>query len=100
MLTLLLYERKLIKQRFGTRPILLISSGVMVVSSFLLAFGLNTGSQWASATGMLSFVAFFSFGLGPISWIVLSDVMPPRSTTAGGSIGIGLNWVINFVAVG
>ena len=87
-------------EKSGTRPILLVSSFMMVIWSLLLAYGLNTDSGPISAVAMVSFVAFFSFGLGPVAWVVLSDVMPKEATTAAGAIGIALNWTMNFVMVG
>ncbi len=31
-------------------------------------------------------------------WVVLSEVIPTQARTAGGSIGVCLNWLTNFVA--
>ncbi len=32
-------------------------------------------------------------------WVVLSEVMPPEARTAGGSVGVSVNWLTNFAAV-
>ena len=87
-------------ERTGTRPILLTSALVMIFASLLLAYGLNTDSGPISAVAMISFVSFFSVGLGPVTWVVLSEVMPSQATTAAGALGIALNWTANFVMVG
>ncbi|ORY24486.1 putative vacuolar membrane protein [Naematelia encephala] len=87
----------LLIERVGSRPILLFSATVMSASAFVLAFGLNASSGPACVAAILSFVAAFSIGLGPVTWVVLSEVMPHEATTAAGAIGIGLNWTTNFV---
>lgn len=89
----------LVIEKTGTRPILLFSSFMMIIWSLLLAYGLNTDSGPIAAVGMISFVAFFSFGLGPVAWVVLSEVMPSEATTAAGALGIALNWTVNFIMV-
>jgi hypothetical protein len=86
-------------ERSGTRPILLFSSFAMIIWALFLAYGLNADSGPMAAVGMVSFVAFFSFGLGPVAWVVLSEVMPREATTAAGALGIALNWSMNFVMV-
>lgn len=83
-------------ERVGSKPILLGSSLCMSVSALLLAIGLNTDSQGLSVFAILSFVAAFSVGLGPVTWVVLPEVMPAPAVTAAGSVGLALNWSLNF----
>ncbi|WVR06010.1 hypothetical protein IAU60_003038 [Kwoniella sp. DSM 27419] len=49
-----------------------------------------------SVIAVFSFVIAFSVGLGPVTWVVLPEVMPKRAVTAAGSVGIALNWTANF----
>ena len=69
----------------------------MCISSLVLVYGLNHDSGPASVIGVMSFVASFSVGLGPVVWVVLSEVMPRKATTAAGAVGIALNWSLNFI---
>lgn len=85
--------------RLGPRPILLASAGLMSVAAALLATGINGGSSPLSVAGILGFVVAFSFGLGPVTWVVMSDVMPQEARTSAGALGLGLNWTMNFVMV-
>ena len=68
----------------------------MSISALLLALGLNTDSQPLSVFAILSFVAAFSVGLGPVTWVILPEVMPSHAVTAAGSVGLALNWSLNF----
>ena len=71
----------------------------MAIASLLLAFGINYNISILSIIAIITFVSAFSVGLGPVTWAVLSEVMPPHARTAAGSIGLALNWSMNFVMV-
>lgn len=93
--------------RFGRRPLLLISNMGMIVSLLVLASGLtvidrNPDQQlvWAIAmciTSVLTFVAFFSIGLGPIAWIYSSEIIPLRLRAQGLSLGVAANRLVSGV---
>ncbi|VVA93582.1 unnamed protein product [Arabis nemorensis] len=40
-------------------------------------------------------VAFFSIGLGPITWVYSSEIFPSRLRAQGASIGIAVNRIMN-----
>ena len=65
----------------------------------MLGFGLNAHARAVSATAVFLFVLSFSSGLAPVPWVVLSEVMPPEAQTAGGAVGVSVNWLTNFAAV-
>lgn len=69
----------------------------MSVFALLLAIGLNAPSQTLSVISIFSFVSAFSIGLGPVTWVVLPEVMPKHAVTAAGSLGLALNWSLNFI---
>ncbi|WVQ62040.1 uncharacterized protein L199_000174 [Kwoniella botswanensis] len=83
-------------ERLGTRRLLLIPTLFMSIAAVLLAFGINYDAQALSVIGVFSFVMAFSVGLGPVTWVVLPEVMPEHAVTAAGSIGLALNWTLNF----
>ncbi|WVW82458.1 hypothetical protein I302_104468 [Kwoniella bestiolae CBS 10118] len=83
-------------ERLGTRRLLLIPTIFMSIAAILLAFGINYDAQALSVIGVFSFVIAFSIGLGPVTWVVLPEVMPKHAVTAAGSIGLALNWTLNF----
>lgn len=45
----------------------------------------------------MTFIFFFGLGTGPVTWVVLSEVMPPEARTAATSIGISLSSITSFV---
>ncbi|KAJ6843422.1 putative polyol transporter 1 [Iris pallida] len=93
--------------RVGRRPLLLSSVGGMVASLAGLGFGLTVIDRhpderltWAIAiciASILLYVAFFSIGLGPITWVYTSEIFPLRLRAQGASIGVGVNRVTSGV---
>jgi MFS family permease len=86
--------------RVGRRPLLLSSVGGMIVSLATLATCLTIIDHsekkviWAIAlaiTSVLSFVASFSIGLGPIAWVYSSEIFPLRLRAQGTSMGTAMN---------
>ncbi|KAL6270153.1 hypothetical protein ACE6H2_027064 [Prunus campanulata] len=86
--------------RFGRRRLLLTSVAGMVFSLVCLAVGLTIIDDhrekvpWAIAlciTMVLLNVAFFSIGLGPITWVYSSEIFPLTLRAQGVSMGVAVN---------
>lgn len=87
--------------KFGRRPLLLTSTGGMIFSLLGLGLGLTVIDQhpnvriaWAvglCVASVLFYVAFFSIGQGPITWVYTSEIFPIRLRAQGASIGVALN---------
>lgn len=72
----------------------------MSIAALFLALGINMSIPALSAVAIVAFVMAFSLGLGPVVWIVISDVMPKEAATAAGAVGVGINWAMAFIMVG
>ncbi|XVE93557.1 hypothetical protein REPUB_Repub01dG0205200 [Reevesia pubescens] len=92
--------------RIGRRPLLLSSVGGMVASLATLGFSLTIIDHsdekitWAVGlciTMVLAYVASFSIGMGPITWVYSSEIFPLRLRAQGTSIGVGVNRVTSGV---
>ncbi|GLT98071.1 hypothetical protein SLE2022_155950 [Rubroshorea leprosula] len=92
--------------RVGRRPLLLTSVAGMIISLATLAMGLTVIDHshkklpWAVALCILmvlSYVGFFSIGMGPITWVYTSEIFPLRLRAQGASIGVGVNRVTSGV---
>ena len=92
--------------KIGRRPLLLSSVVGMIFSLAALGMGLmvidhsDTKVIWAIALcicTILSYVAFFSIGMGPITWVYSSEIFPLRLRAQGCSVGVGVNRVTSGV---
>ncbi|XVF01442.1 hypothetical protein REPUB_Repub04eG0089600 [Reevesia pubescens] len=92
--------------RIGRRPLLLSSVGGMVVSLATLGFSLTIIDHsdekltWAIGlciTMVLAYVASFSIGMGPITWVYSSEIFPLRLRAQGTSMGVAANRVTSGV---
>ncbi|KAG6516321.1 polyol transporter 5-like [Zingiber officinale] len=95
--------------RVGRRPLLLGSFAGMIVSLAALGIGLTAVDrhgvgghqlQWAvalSISSTLAYVAFFSIGAGPITWVYSSEIFPLRLRALGAAIGVAVNRVTSGV---
>ncbi|KAI3446082.1 hypothetical protein Pfo_002747 [Paulownia fortunei] len=92
--------------KIGRRPLLLASVAGMILSLVGLGIGLTIVENadhklvWAVAlciSTVLSFVAFFSIGMGPITWVYSSEIFPLKLRAQGCSMGVAVNRVTSGV---
>jgi len=84
--------------RAGRRPLLLAGTAIQTISLFVvgLLFG-RGGPGWLLLAGILSFVAAFAMAMGPVSWIVNSEIFPTKLRGRAMAISIFLLWLACFV---
>ncbi|GFZ52235.1 hypothetical protein JCM24511_10008 [Saitozyma sp. JCM 24511] len=66
-------------KRFGPKNLLAYPTLVMSGAGVCLTAGIVRSSGSVSAVSMAVFIAAFACGLGPITWLVPSEVMPRRA---------------------
>lgn len=98
--TLFILTATFLLDRIGRRPLLLSSVGGMILSLATLGFSLTMIDHstkklpWAvglAITTVLSYVAFFSIGMGPITWVYSSEIFPLKLRAQGTSMGVAVN---------
>ncbi|KAI5453753.1 Bifunctional purine biosynthesis protein PurH [Naganishia albida] len=83
--------------RIGRKPLLLSSLAGMAISAILLATGLDGHHQILSSITIITFVAAFALGLGPIPFLLISELVPPDAVPAVSSLALSCSWISNFV---
>ena len=88
--------------RVGRRPLLLVSLAGMAFSLIVLglAFSLPqlSGSLgWIAVASLMIYVGSFAVGLGPVFWLMLSEIYPLRIRGRAMSVGTVANWSTNFI---
>jgi MFS family permease len=81
----------------GRKVCILTSIAVMGSSSILLAIGIKQGLSALSAISVLAFVAGFGLGLGPVPFILSSELVGPEAVGATQSWALVANWIATFV---
>ncbi|KAK1679236.1 hypothetical protein QYE76_040084 [Lolium multiflorum] len=105
--TLFVLVAMLLLDRVGRRPLLLSSTGGMVVSLIGLATGLaivgknpDAETPWAGilcVVSILAYVSFFSIGLGPVAGVYTTEILPLRVRSLGFSVAVACNRVASGV---
>ncbi|KAK4546828.1 hypothetical protein LTR36_001560 [Oleoguttula mirabilis] len=83
--------------KLGRKACLLLSITGMGVNSILLAVGIMKGIAPLSAIAVLLFVASFGLGLGPIPFILSSELVGAEAVGATQSWALAANWIATFV---
>lgn len=89
--------------RVGRRPIFFVGLTGMTVA--LVALGLSFYFQDAlgdslkvfTVASMLLYIMFFAVSLGPLGWLIISEIYPLKIRGVGMSIGSLSNWLFNGV---
>ncbi|KAH6864228.1 hypothetical protein B0T12DRAFT_452271 [Alternaria alternata] len=83
--------------KLGRKVCLLSSLAIMGTSSLLLAIGIIKSISVLSAVAVLLFVSGFAVGLGPVPFILASELVGPDAVDATQSIALGANWIATFI---
>jgi len=87
--------------RVGRRPLLLIGVAGQIVGMAVLgaAFQFQQLSGfigYIAIGGLAIFVACFAFGLGPVFWLMISEIYPLKVRGAAMSVATVANWGMNL----
>lgn len=90
--------------RFGRKPLLLISGAMMTVCLAILGyyFRLKDGGSdvsafgWVPLTSLAFFNIVFSIGYGSVPFTVISEIFPPETKGVASSMSIVTHWSLVF----
>jgi MFS transporter, SP family, galactose:H+ symporter len=76
-----------------------MSLGGMFVSLTALAIGFAIGValKWIGVLSLAFYIASFAIGLGPVFWLLISEIFPLKIRGQAASIATIVNWLSNFV---
>lgn len=84
--------------RAGRRPLLLVGTAVQVVALFLVGWMFKTGQGgWPLLLCVMAFIAAFASALGPIPWILCSEIFPNKVRGRAMSIATFIIWSSCYV---
>lgn len=85
------------KPQLGRKGVLLLSVAGMSISSVLLGIGIRAGIKVLSAVCVLLFVASFAVGLGPVPFMLASEMVDGKGIGATQSWALAANWIATFI---
>ncbi|KXH43306.1 hypothetical protein CNYM01_04764 [Colletotrichum nymphaeae SA-01] len=83
--------------KLGRKTCILISIIGQGISSLVLALSIQFGVKILSAVSVVSFVAFFAVGLGPVPFILASEMVGQEAVGAVQSWSLGSNYLATFL---
>ena len=89
--------------RVGRKPLYylgligMVVSLIMLASAFHFFFFFGSSLKWIVLVFILIYVGFFAISLGPIAWLIVSEIFPLRIRGFGMSIATLSNWVFNWI---
>jgi sugar porter (SP) family MFS transporter len=88
--------------RAGRRPLLLTGVAGMIFSLGVLGLAFrmmaaNTTLAWVAVVTLMAYVAFFAISLGPIFWLLISEIYPLKIRGLAEGTAAGTNWTFNLL---
>ncbi|HVB55711.1 MAG TPA: sugar porter family MFS transporter [Candidatus Acidoferrales bacterium] len=88
--------------RVGRRPLLLYGLAGMILSLGVLGFGFLSPSlahvlAWLSVVCVMLYVAAFAIGLGPVFWLMISEIYPLKIRGRAMGVATVANWGSNLL---
>ena len=84
--------------KFGRKRLLYIGSVGMIIGFLLLGVSLQQQSVGLiSLIGVLIFIASFALSMGPVVWVLLSEMFPNKIRSVAMSVAVAAQWAANYV---
>ena len=89
--------------KIGRRKLYFIGTSGIVVSlvalaiSFAFQESLGDMMKWFTIGFVLLYIIFFAVSLGPLGWLIISEIFPLKVRGVGMSIGALSNWLFNAI---
>lgn len=98
--------------KLGRKPLLIIGGFGMLIGFLMMGFTLYSSDYTAINSaglptisssegiicliGILIFIGSFALSMGPVVWVILSEMFPNRVRSVAMSIAVGAQWLANY----
>lgn len=88
--------------RKGRRPLLLVGIVGMAVTLGVLGFvfrmsNQSSGMAWLAVISLMAYVGSFAISLGPIFWLLISEIYPLKIRNSAEGLAATFNWGANLL---
>ncbi len=92
----------LVLDRIGRRPLLMTGTAGCVISLavlgvFFASSSLQHSASWLALVCLIVYIASFAVGLGPVFWLMISEIFPLTVRSPAMSLSTVGNWTANFL---
>jgi MFS family permease len=92
----------LLLDRLGRRTLLLTGTvglliALLVLGVYFSSSTLQANYPWIALAGLLLFIAGFAVGLGPVFWLMISEIFPVGARSKAMAVCTIFNWGANFL---
>ncbi|KAB8154988.1 sugar porter family MFS transporter [Kordia sp. TARA_039_SRF] len=84
--------------KYGRKPLLYVGSIGMIVGFLLLGISLQQEAVGlVSLIGVLIFIGSFALSMGPVVWVILSEMFPNKIRSVAMSVAVAAQWGANYL---
>ncbi|WP_274957295.1 D-xylose transporter XylE [Millionella massiliensis] len=84
--------------RFGRKPLMIIGSLGMVISTLTMGFSFYTQHMGLTTLiAMLTYTASFAVSWGPVCWVLLAEIFPNKIRGQAMAIAVAAQWIANYL---
>jgi sugar porter (SP) family MFS transporter len=88
--------------RKGRRPLLLVGIAGMAITLAVLGFVFRMSNQssataWLAVISLMAYVGSFAISLGPIFWLLISEIYPLKIRNSAEGLAATFNWGANLL---
>ncbi|TBU90930.1 sugar porter family MFS transporter [Phytopseudomonas dryadis] len=88
--------------RMGRRPMLLMGLSVVVIAQIFLGIVMNfmphsLTQSYLALSGILLFLFFMQMCIGPVYWLLMSELFPTHARGLMNGISVGMFWIFNAI---
>ncbi|HEX2856281.1 MAG TPA: sugar porter family MFS transporter [Propionibacteriaceae bacterium] len=92
----------LLLDRVGRRKLLLIGTGGLTIALAVLGVyfwspGLQHHASYLALIALMFYIASFAIGLGPVFWLMISEIFPTGIRSKAMALSTMVNWAANFI---
>jgi len=84
--------------KFGRKPLVYIGATGMLLGFLILGISIQQQSiGFISLLGVLIFIGSFALSMGPVVWVVLSEMFPNKIRSVAMSVAVATQWAGNYM---
>ena len=81
----------------GRKKLLIIGNAIMTICLLLVGFGYGGEGGSYLLIAVIGYIAAFAISVGPVTWVVISEIFPTQLRGTAMSVATGVLWLMNWI---